>query len=207
MGSQALAGVMRRFLPSPAGAHGGQIACEEDLMARVFSSWEEGLPASRSRDSPSAAVPAMPAPPCSCSAPLPKLMQGSLAVSAESFTRFHPMLAPTRQESEGGPGLSGVQHGAPYDQHLKEAGLGLGHGLVGERDSRGRRYPATLRTSGNAVATQATDASVWRLPADSVSPGAGSLRMAGLRLGKFRFKGSATLSMVNVTPTALAARR
>ena len=175
-------------------------------MTRVFSSWEEGLPASRSRDSPSA-VPAKPAPPCGCSAPLPKLTKGGPYISAEIFTRFGPMLAPTRQESEGGPGLNGVQHDALHDQHQDEAGLCLGHGLVGERDSRGRRSPATLRTSGTGPAMQADDASVWRLPPGSVSPGAGSLRMAGLRLGQFRFKGSATLAMVNVTPNSLAARR
>ena len=175
-------------------------------MTRVFSSWEEGLPASRSRDSPSA-VPAKPAPPCGCSAPLPKLTKGGPYISAEIFTRFGPMLAPTRQESEGGPGLNGVQHDALHDQHQDEAGLCLGHGLVGERDSRGRRSPATLRTSGTGPAMQADDASVWRLPPGSVSPGAGSLRMAGLRLGQFRFKGSATLAMVNVTPHSLAARR
>ena len=196
-------------LLSPSGAHGGQIACEEDLMTRVFASWEKSLSASR----PPSAVAAKPVPKFSSSAPLPRLMRSGASAPTESFTRFRPMVAPARQESEGGPGPSsgqhsGVQHDAPYDDHLPDA-AGQCYLQVGEMGSRGKRSPATLDCASDAaaVAMQAADASVWKLPPDSVSPGAGSLCMAGLRLGQFRLKGSATLAMVNVTPTALAARR
>ena len=195
-------------LLSPSGAHGGQIACEEDLMTRVFASWEKSLSASR----PPSAVAAKPLPKFSSSAPLPKLGESGPSAPTESFTRFRPMVAPTRQESEGGPGPSssqhsGVLHDASWDQRPDAAGLC--YLQVGEKGSRGKRSPPMLDCTSDttAAAMQADDASVWRLPPDSISPGAGSLCMVGLRLGQFRFKGSATLAMVNVTPTALEARR
>lgn len=181
-------------------------------MARVFSSWEEGAPASKSRQSPD--VITGPAPASSCSAPLPRLRQDGPAVSADSFTRFRPMLAAptTSQASEGGPvldagRLSGVQHDAAPLGQPEVAGQCLRH--VSGRDSRGRRSPATLCRASDAAEAMQADDPVWRLPPDSVSPpgGSGSLHMTGLRLGQFRFKGSATLAMVNVTPTPLAARR
>lgn len=87
--------------------------------------------------------------------------------------------------TEGGGPSSGAHESGDFPSH-------------GEGGRRQRRSPATLTSDVDPD---------WRLPVECSVPGEVS-GVTGVRVGQFRFKGSAgPMSMVNITPTALLGRR